>query len=64
MLVDGFGGGAWKLDRKRDHVALVVRPLDTPGPVLRDAIVEEAERLLAWAAPDAGSRTVHIEPAA
>jgi hypothetical protein len=64
LLVDGFGGGAWKLDRKRDQVAVSVRPLDAPGPALRDAIVEEGERLLAWAAPDAGSRTVHIDPAA
>jgi hypothetical protein len=62
MLVDGFGGGAWKLDNGRDRAVLSVRPIDSPGRALRDEIVEEGERLLAWAAPEAGSRTVHIEP--
>ncbi len=61
LLLDGYGGGGWKIDVVRDTAVLSVRPLTPPEPALRDAVVEEGERLLDFAA--AGARhEVRVEP--
>jgi hypothetical protein len=61
MLTDGYGGGGWKIEVGPARAVLSIRPLDPPSPALRDAIEEEGERLLTFAAPDAGEREVRVE---
>lgn len=61
LLVDGFVHGAWKIERQRRVATLRIelfRPLDR---VDLDEAVDEAERLLTFAAPAAASRAVRFE---
>jgi hypothetical protein len=58
VLVDGFVRGRWRYTRARRSAELVVEPF---GPIPRAhvrAVRDEAERTLAFAAPDADRRTV------
>jgi hypothetical protein len=61
VLVDGFVRGLWGLDRQSGGVVLNITPFDTSEPLSetdRVALVEEGERLLAFAAPEAPDRRV------
>jgi Winged helix DNA-binding domain len=63
VLVDGFVRGMWRLSRSRDEAALTVELFGDRVPVRdRDEIAAEATRVLAFAAPQAGSRDVRFAP--
>ncbi len=53
VLVDGFVHSGWRVDRDGDKVTLVVMPARPYGPGQREAVADEAERLLAFLAPEA-----------
>jgi hypothetical protein len=58
LLVDGFVGGAWRLERDRTSATLVVAPFD---PLPEQATVEEeATRLLEFLVPEAGRRAIEL----
>jgi Winged helix DNA-binding domain len=51
VLIDGFVAGMWRLARSRDTATVTIEIF---GPVREhDALVAEAERVLAFAVPDA-----------
>jgi hypothetical protein len=58
FLVDGFVAGTWRLD----GATLSVRPLRALAARDRRAVLDEAERLLAFAGPPDGPREVRLEP--
>jgi hypothetical protein len=60
LLVDGFGNGAWRLTRERRSATLAVRLLGPVPAPDRSAVEEEADRLLAFLAPDAERRRVEL----
>ena len=60
VLVDGFMCGAWRAERTKRQVVLRVRPATKWSRPDRLAVEEEAERLLAFLAPDAPQRDVTI----
>ncbi|GAA1587441.1 MULTISPECIES: winged helix DNA-binding domain-containing protein [Kribbella] len=56
LLVDGFTAGDWTVGRTADEATLTIR---TYQPLIdADAVAEEADALLAFLHPDAGSRKV------
>jgi len=55
VLVDGFVAGMWRLTRSRPEAAVTIEtfgPVRRLGTAQRDALTAEAERVLAFAAPD------------
>ena len=60
FLVDGFVAGTWDLQRADGTAAIELRPLGRFPRGSRDAVVAEAERLLARLAPDATLRDVRV----
>ncbi len=60
FLVDGFVRGTWRIDRQRTSATLRLNPLEPLGALDRNALEEEGARLLAFLAPDAGSRDMQI----
>jgi hypothetical protein len=58
FLVDGFVAGQWRLDRTTSATTVVLDPFVRLGPGERDALVAEADRLLAFLAPEAEARSV------
>ncbi|MDL4772778.1 winged helix DNA-binding domain-containing protein [Actinomadura xylanilytica] len=58
FLVDGFVHGMWKMEKKRRAATLRVDPFSPLSGPVRDALVEEATRLLVAAHPDADSHEV------
>jgi Winged helix DNA-binding domain len=60
FLVDGFVAGVWRLARDRKAATLTVRLLDTIPDGEQAEVAEEAERLLAFLAPDAEPREVRL----
>ena len=60
LLVDGFGAGAWRMTRERGSATMVVRLLGPVPAPERSTVEEEADRLLAFLAPDAGQRQVQV----
>jgi hypothetical protein len=58
LLVDGLFRGTWKITRHQDSATLHVEPFAALPD--EDAIVEEARRLLAFAASDAPHHDVRI----
>jgi hypothetical protein len=59
VLIDGFVGGIWRLGRSRDATTLSIELF---GPMReRDALVREAERVLAFCSPG-GSRDIRFGP--
>ncbi len=63
FFVDGFGHGCWDIVRDKAGATLVVESFRPLTPHDRVAVGEEAERLLAFMAPDAASRKVRFEGA-
>jgi winged helix DNA-binding protein len=60
VLLDGFVGGFWEVSQKSSRAALLVEPLGSFGKRDRAVLVEEGERLLTFAAPDAETREVEF----
>jgi winged helix DNA-binding protein len=60
VLVDGFVGGLWRVERGRTKAALLVALLARPSSATKAEIVEEACRLLAFVAGDADARDVRL----
>jgi hypothetical protein len=60
VLVDGFVAGMWRLARTKRSATLAIE-LFGPGPD-RDSVVREAERMLAFCAPDA-AHEIRFSPA-
>ncbi|HZX07651.1 winged helix DNA-binding domain-containing protein [Kribbella sp.] len=58
LLVDGFTAGDWTVSRDADEVTLVVRSYQPLTEA--DAVFAEAEALLAFLHPDAGTRKVFL----
>ena len=46
ILVDGFVAGAWKIEKTKDTATLVIEPFEPLTKPIRDALAEEAERLV------------------
>jgi len=57
VLIDGFVGGMWRFDRRRDAAAVTIELFGREGPpgsgAERDALAAEAGRVLAFGAPGA-----------
>lgn len=60
FLVDGVVAGTWDLSRSDGTAAIELRPFDRLSRPSRDALVEEAERLLGLVASDAEARRVDL----
>jgi len=60
LLVDGFVLGAWKLARKPPSITLTIELFGRLPNHERRAVSDEAERLLAFAAPDATQRDIRF----
>ena len=64
LLVDGFVQATWTIKRARDAATLTIEPLRRLSKADRVAVVEEGERLLAFATSEASRREVRITPVA
>lgn len=62
LLVDGFVLGVWRFERESRRATLVLSPFEELGRRTREALAEEGERLLGFAAEAADSRSVRFEP--
>jgi hypothetical protein len=58
VLVDGFVQGSWKYTRQRGTATVAVEPFVRFSKPVTAAITREAERFLAFAAPDATTRDI------
>jgi DNA glycosylase AlkZ-like len=58
FLVDGFVRGSWKLERARKAATISVQPFSALSKKDRAAVAREANRLLAFVAPEAETRDV------
>jgi hypothetical protein len=63
VLIDGFVGATWKLNRERAGVMLEIEPFSEPTAMRRKEISDEGERLLAFAADGTDQRGVRFLPA-
>lgn len=61
-LVDGFVAGTWRVEREGRHARLVIRPLVPLADDDEEALLHEADALVAFVADDATSREVAIGP--
>jgi Winged helix DNA-binding domain len=61
MLVDGLVAGTWSLQAARREAVLSLRPFAELAPAARTAVVEEAERLVRFLRPEAGTHHVAVE---
>ena len=60
LLVDGFIWGTWTIKRSRDGATLAIEPLRRLTRAEREAVAEEGERLLRFAAGEASRRELRI----
>lgn len=60
VLIDGFLQGTWKITVQGSAAVMAIRLIEQPSRKNAAAIKEEAVRLIEFAAPDAGSRTVEF----
>ena len=60
LLVDGFIQGTWTIKRSRDGATLAIEPLRRLTKAEREAVAEEGERLLLFAASETSPRDVLI----
>jgi hypothetical protein len=63
VLVDGLLRATWWIERDGDGATLGIRPFGELSATERDEVAAEAERMLAFSAPDAGRREVRFEAA-
>lgn len=63
ILVDGFVHGTWKILRKGKSATLEIAPFRPLSRKAVAALTAEGERLLEFAAPDAGARAVRLASA-
>jgi hypothetical protein len=63
VLVNGFVAGLWRVARSARAVTLTVEPFGKIGARDRDAITDEAGRMLAFAAPAGAAREIRFTPA-
>jgi winged helix DNA-binding protein len=61
ILVDGFVHSGWRVDRDGDRATLVVMPARPWSSGEREAVADEAERLLTFLVPDAADRGVRFD---
>ena len=65
VLVDGFVRAGWRVEREKGkdgRATLVVVPVVALRAAEETAVTDEAERLVAFLAADAGDRDVRLEP--
>jgi hypothetical protein len=60
LLVDGFIQGTWTIKRSRDGATLAIEPLRRLTKAEQEAVAEEGERLLLFAAGETSRRDVRI----
>ena len=60
ILVDGFIRGTWRIDPKKDPIALTIGTFDDLSTSELNDVEAEAERLAAFLVPDAASREIRI----
>jgi winged helix DNA-binding protein len=63
VLVDGFGAARWKVEREKELAVLRIEPFGRISRAEKNAVSEEAERLLSFVVEDAGSRDIRFAPA-
>ena len=63
VLVNGFVVGLWRVARSAGAVTLTVEPFGKIGARDREAITDEAGRMLAFAAPAGAARDIRFAPA-
>jgi Winged helix DNA-binding domain len=64
LLVDGVLRGTWWIERDGKRSAtLAIRPFGELRPAERDEVAAEAERMIAFAAPEVAVHDVRFEPA-
>ncbi len=61
ILVDGFVHSGWRVERDGDRATLVVMPARPWSTGDREAVGDEAARLLAFLAPEAADRDVRFD---
>ncbi len=62
VLVDGFVGAGWRVERHAGRASLLIMPARPLAPADREAVEAEGERLLAFLASEAGDRDVRFVP--
>lgn len=60
ILVDGFVRGAWKVEKSKGTATLSIEPFEPLTKQNRDALTEEAERLVRFVEPDAKTYAVQF----
>ncbi len=60
VLVDGFVRGTWRVNRRRGAAVLSVQPFVRLTRQVRKDVEAEGERLLAFAAPEAATRSLEF----
>jgi winged helix DNA-binding protein len=63
VMVNGFVAGIWRVARPAGAATLTVEPFGKISARDRDAITDEARRMLAFAAPEAAATDVRFAPA-
>lgn len=60
FLIDGFVRGAWKIEKTRKTVRLVIEPFEPLSGEDRDLLVDEGERLVRFVAEPEGAQTFEV----
>ena len=60
VLLDGFTGATWKIERYHGTATLIIRPFERLSDEDTESLTEEGARLLSFAAADAGARDVQF----
>lgn len=61
ILVDGFVHSGWRVDREKKRATLIIMPARPFSSGDREAVAEEAIRLLAFLAPEAVDRDIRFD---
>jgi hypothetical protein len=60
VLIDGFVGAIWAIEREGDPAILRIEPLERLSHGDREALAAEGLRLLAFSCPDASGYDVRV----
>ncbi len=60
FLVEGAVAGKWRTERTQDRASLLVEPFEPLPRRVRSEVVAEAESLVRFVEPDAGTHTVRV----